>query len=555
METFDLDEKYTLALSNEQLETDWNHLKEIPLDKLYHGYSLFRQIIFMLKDQKTDRSAEDLYDFIESIDDNNDLRQQLEQYEVKNFKLCYIDYVRKVYQTSIRGFEHLFTNVSPLLRVPINTELNIELTKMLEKSLINVDYKNQIDKINETIRCITDFLNELKEIENTLLQQSVQSLILTCEIMTLESPILKMIPKNIKCENYVPLNIHLIKIRSALQEWILNIKEKEIKLLWHEDFSPTTQFRIEQQQNCFQKYLNVENGITSVDPQNEMNEEDRWEFLQMNADYGNYNNIAENNILDEEYITIKPNRIPTTTDNQAFQETSFEDAPEYSTLLRVVIQVVPLIRSTFSQEIHDQQTTEIESIPLTKLQKFVITHPDEKISSHGWRGEKLYEQLRKLFNEKKYDSKALVVVDKDQILIDFLNTNSQLPHPMMLEYKIIDKTLLVQIQLQFRTNTFEYFATSDAKISIVIHRFISDNNLQPKSPEIYLIFSDEFGKCIHGETIADISGNKLIKILVTEATTDNKTLCEVTVHSNEGKHFKIQLRQRSPSFVVVVVFL
>jgi hypothetical protein len=305
METFDLDEKYTLALSNEQLETDWNHLKEIPLDKLYHGYSLFRQIIFMLKDQKTDRSAEDLYDFIESIDDNNDLRQQLEQYEVKNFKLCYIDYVRKVYQTSIRGFEHLFTNVSPLLRVPINTQLNIELTEMLEKSLINVDYKNQIAKINETIRSITDFLNELKEIENTLLQQSVQSLILTCEIMTLESPILKMIPKNIKCENYVPLNIHLIKIRSALQEWILNIKEKEIKLLWHEDFSPTTQFRIEQQQNCFQKYLNVENGITSVDPQNEMNEEDRWEFLQMNADYGNYNNIAENNILDEDQIAYQ----------------------------------------------------------------------------------------------------------------------------------------------------------------------------------------------------------------------------------------------------------
>jgi hypothetical protein len=57
------------------------------------------------------------------------------------------------------------------------------------------------------------------------------------------------------------------------------------------------------------------------------------------------------------------------------------------------------------------------------------------------------------------------------------------------------------------------------------------------SPEIRFVFSDEFGKCINGETIADLSVNKLVKIIVIEANVNNDTLCEVIVHPNEGKHF------------------
>jgi hypothetical protein len=538
METLDLDEKYTVALSNEQLETEWNHLKEIPLDKLYHSYNLFRQIIFMLKDQKNDRSTDDLYTFIESIDDNNGLRQQLEQYEVKNFKLCYIDHVRKLYETSIRGFEHLFTDVSPLLRVPINTQLNTELTKKLETSLVNSNYDNKIEKINQTIQSITNLLNDLKEIEDILQQQSIQSLTSTCTIMSVENPILKDIPENIKCENYVALSIHLIKIRSTLQEKIININEKENKILWHEDFSPNSQWRATQQENCFQNYLNVENGITTVNQQNNINDEGSWDFLQMNVDNPNYDGMPENDVFNDEPTLVQSNPI-TTTDNSGFQEIDIEGVPEYSTLLQLVIKIVPLTTSTFIQRIHDkqQQKEEIESIPLTKIQKFAIAHPDGKVGSHGWRGEKLYEQLRKLFTEKKYDTKTLGIVDKDQIFMDFLNPDSQLPPRLMLDYKIIEKTSLIQIQFQFQTNTFEYFATSDANISTIIHRFISDSNLQPKSPEIYFVFSDEFGKCINGETIADLSVDKLVKIIVIEANVNNDTLCEVIVHPNEGKDF------------------
>jgi hypothetical protein len=86
--------------------------------------------------------------------------------------------------------------------------------------------------------------------------------------------------------------------------------------------------------------------------------------------------------------------------------------------------------------------------------------------------------------------------------------------------------------------------TSSAKISTVIDRLIHDNNLQLKSQDIYLNFSDEFGKCINGETIADISANKLINIIVTEENVDNSTLCEITLHPNEGRHFLHQIQRK-----------
>lgn len=538
IETFDLDEKYTVSLSHQQLESDWNHLKEMPLDKLYHSHRLFRQIVLILKDQENDRSADNLYEFIESIDDdNNDLRQQIEQYEIKNFKLCYIDHVRKLYKTSIEGFEYLFTDVSDLLRVSINTALNTELIQMFDTTLINIDYGDQIENINKIIQTITDFLNDLKDIEDTLLQKSTQSLSKTCEYIIDENPILKLIPENIKCENYVPLNIYLIKVRSSLQERILNIKEKEVKFLWDEDFSTNSQHRSTSQQNRFQNYLNAENGLISADPQDGTNE-DEWNVFPMNNDDSNYN-ISDNDLLFNEVQLSIPQNHVLPIDNQILDRVQFEDEINYSVSVQLLIKTVPLTSSIFNQKMHEerQKIVEKESVPTTKAQRFLVTYPDGKTVGHLWRNEKLYEQFRKVFQEKKYDSDTLVVVDKDQIFIDFMNNNSQPSHQISLEYHIIKKDLLIQIQFKFKTKIFEYMVTSGANVSTVINHFIHDNNLQSISPEIYLNFSDEFGKCINCETIADISANKLINIIVTEENTNDGTLCEVTLHPNEGNYY------------------
>jgi hypothetical protein len=65
------------------------------LDKLYHGHNLLRQIVMMLKHCQDDLSQINLSDFVHSLGDNNTIREQVEQYEIKNFQLCHIDHIRK----------------------------------------------------------------------------------------------------------------------------------------------------------------------------------------------------------------------------------------------------------------------------------------------------------------------------------------------------------------------------------------------------------------------------------------------------------------------------
>ncbi|CAF3101241.1 unnamed protein product, partial [Rotaria sp. Silwood2] len=87
-----LEEKYLIRLSDEQLENEWNHLKNILLDKLYYAHNLLRQIAFTLKNHLNDLSSIYLFEYVGMTDDDNNIHQQLEQYEIKNFQLCYIQW-------------------------------------------------------------------------------------------------------------------------------------------------------------------------------------------------------------------------------------------------------------------------------------------------------------------------------------------------------------------------------------------------------------------------------------------------------------------------------
>ncbi|CAF4777612.1 unnamed protein product, partial [Rotaria sp. Silwood2] len=186
-------------------------------------------------------------------DKDNDILQRLEQYEIKDFQLCYIDHVIAIYEESVSGLQHLFTDIPPLLRIHIDSKLNDELIQKLNENIINIDYNNDVDKIQKTIQTITEFLNELKIIENRLQQQSTQSLIETCEYLAIENPILSWIPHRIKCENYVDLYMHLIRTRSKLQEKKFNIEEQKMKL-WDENFNSDEQQ--DKQGSRLQQYLN-----------------------------------------------------------------------------------------------------------------------------------------------------------------------------------------------------------------------------------------------------------------------------------------------------------
>ncbi|CAF1641541.1 unnamed protein product, partial [Didymodactylos carnosus] len=130
----------------------------------------------------------------------------------------------------------------------------------------NNDYQQSPDEIKSNIEAITELLNELKIIEPILSQQSTASLEEVCKHLEIKSPILSMLPNEIKCENYLPVIILLIKQRTKLQEQLIIFEEKEIKTvncqLWNEGFvDDKEQSSVEKQDlsiNRFQDYLTNE---------------------------------------------------------------------------------------------------------------------------------------------------------------------------------------------------------------------------------------------------------------------------------------------------------
>ncbi|CAF5130369.1 unnamed protein product, partial [Rotaria sp. Silwood1] len=165
---------------------------------------------------------------------------------------------------------HTFINVSHLIRVPFDKKLNDELDHIFRSSLIPSNDQTIKEEFQSKIRMITEFLNDLKDIEDLLAGQWTQSFVEICEYLRIDNLIVKLIPKEIKCENYVPLCLKPIDIRSQLQERTIDIEEKTIDL-W------STRFDIsdinQSNENSFQIFRNknddflpiMSNSISSLD--------------------------------------------------------------------------------------------------------------------------------------------------------------------------------------------------------------------------------------------------------------------------------------------------
>ncbi|CAF4446740.1 unnamed protein product, partial [Rotaria sp. Silwood2] len=282
----------------------------------------------------------------------------------------------------------------------------------------------------------------------------------------------------------------------------------------------------EKQVNRFLDFLN-EPSISNETSQNitYSNDNDIWsEVLHETTNYPNIDNL-----LDHDDLSRQP------------QNSTIEEHLEYSSLFELHIKFVPLTLSNLFEEIHKQcQEVQTQVIPVTKAQRFVITHPDGKVHTYLWKSENLFEKLRNLFDKEKYDINTFVVVDKNEIFIDFTNRNIQLQYEISLEYFIIEKILLFSIQFNYQRKLFEYFATSKSNISIIINRFINDNNIKLSSNNIYLCFFDQHGKSIDDRTIADVTNqidhldNKTISITVTQEDNQTSMLCEVTLRTKQN---------------------
>jgi hypothetical protein len=535
-EILDLYGNYGMLLDEQQLETHWSHLKQMFLDKLYHGHNFLRQITTILKHHPDDLSSKGLYEFVESgTGENNYLQEQLKRHEIKDFQLCYIDHVRQLYEKSIEGFQYLFTDVPHLLHTVIDEQSNNELTQMFQSTL-NLNNENlQITEIQSTVQRITEFLNELKTIENTLLQRSTQSLREICEYVAVKNPILSLIPDAIKCEHYVSLNIYFIQLRSVLQERTINIQEKETKL-WSEKFHLQSDNQQQNREgNRYQGYLNSK--INTDEDQNSV-KNDEWPFPSIENDNMPTTGInKEFDIIDQELES--EHRL------ESVRKTEEATTVDYKSLFKLSTQFVPLTASKLVQQVHEQEHHILSAIS-TKAQKYTVKHPDGKNGLHMCTSEKLFENLRRIFDDKKYDLNTFVVIDQNEIAVNFINNGNQAPLRILPEYSIIERSHLIELQFQFGTKLLKYSTTSTCDILTIINRFIDDKQLELTSPDFRLCFFDELGKSIDCKTVGDIyrsENNSIVNILVKE---DNITsvLSEVIVRFKEGKlkvYFIVQI--------------
>ncbi|CAF4450175.1 unnamed protein product, partial [Rotaria sp. Silwood2] len=525
-EHLDLDEKYLVRLNDEQLEKEWNYLKDILLDKLYDTYKLLRQIALTLKTQQNDFSSNYLFEFVRMTDKDNDILRQLEKYEIKDFQLCYIDHVIEIYGESVSGFQHLFTDMPPLLRIHIDSQLNDKLVQNLNENIINIDYNNNVDKIQTTIQTITTFLNELKDIEDELQQQSTHSLTETCGFLAIENSILSWIPDKIKCENYVDVYIHLIRTRSKLQEQKFNIEEQKMKL-WDESFNADESQ--EKQGSRFQQYLNPHYDKQKSNENETTNKSnDDWQLPEIDTNETTPNVTNEHNLHNNDPYVNQP--LPNSNDLP-------EENIQYTSLMKLNFKAISCISSSLSQQIHKYRKEPLtEPTTVTRPPKYTIIHPNGESKSALWKRENICEQFKKLFDDKKYNYDLYIVVDKNEMFFDFTKNNYLLADPSILEYHIIEKQFLIQTKIYFRTQMKEYLTTSKCNVSTMIHHFIDNEQLKSLSTDIILCFFDEYGKCINDGIINDLCKPdcKTVSIFVTEETSNGNTLYELALQDKNG---------------------
>ncbi|CAF4089676.1 unnamed protein product, partial [Rotaria magnacalcarata] len=386
----------------------------------------------------------------------------------------------------------------------------------------------QIDELQSIVQQITAFSNELKAIENTLLQQSAKSLREICEFVAVENPILQLIPNTIKCEHYVSLNIYLIQLRSILQERTINIQERERKI-WSENLD--LQCDNQQQTKEVNRYQVYLNPTTTVDNNQTGNEIDEWPLLLTETD--KLTDIDK----DKGRNTIDPEPEPVEIEPAPIIERVISSV--YRSLFKLKIQFVPLTYSTLIQKLHEQEHPILSTLA-TKAQKYSLKYPDgRKPSSHLCKSEKLFENLKKAFSENRYDPETFAVIDQSQIVIDFINAGNRVPRSMSPEYSIIERTHLVDLRIHFRTNLFKYSTTSTCEILAIINRFTEESQLEITSSDTRLCFFDEVGKCIDDKTVGDIDrteNNSTVNIYVKEEDNTISVLSQITVQLKEDQH-------------------
>ena len=512
-EMIELGENYSRAIDREKLESEWSHLKDMLFDKLSDGYKLLRHIILLIKSNDNDLSHLSLNEFLNIYANDETIRTQQDRYEIRDFELCYLNHIQKLYSNAISDFHYLFTDVSQLLRTPIDDQTNEILNDLVKAKLIDVDYENDVEKLKSTIYTISKLLKELREIETTLFEQSTQSLGETCDFVAIENPILLWIPAEIRCENYVSLSIHFIRCRSILQEKLVNIEEKQ-DILWTEEIDDK-QNPIELK-NPFHYHLNTKEDKSQDEFINDlMGSEDGFKVPATTMN--NWNDLSH--LLDQD------DRIPpkANSDHQQIKtdpiniDEQINCPPLYTMQLKSVL----LESSPWFNLFNELKTVNGEEEK--KGKSVTIVYPDETSKSVLMRKEKLYEQFGKIFKDKAYSIETYIPVDEYHIGLDLNDKNPSLPRDFPSKYSILEKKCLLQVRIEYGQQSIDYFTKSECLVMNIFRRSLNDPKLGViLNPEKVICLFDENERLIYegiiGElfSVNDEEKSKLRLILIEE---------------------------------------
>ncbi|CAF3731288.1 unnamed protein product [Rotaria sp. Silwood1] len=504
----ELDENYSVPL-----EDDWIHLNILSIDQLYYGYTILRQITSILKNEQRDQSSEQLYTYIQTINGKDLTVEILKENNIRDFQLCHMNHVGKLYKDLVGRFEHLFTDTSALLQRPMSNELSKELEESFQNKLINIDNgcddKNLVVKtLESSINDIDELLNELKDIQDTLSDKGTESLAKICHDTHIKNSLLNIIGDKVKCENYVFLTVHLIHVRSKLQEKTIDFEEQNTEQWTDSFYEQADQTSQRSTRNRFR-------------PDERDDEED----------YDSGGRHVPGIVLNS---NPEPDPLPSPS-NQVHILSLFE--------LNIGPTSIASLKSVFGS---DDQTNNATTSP-DKVEMFELTNPCNvpKFCIKCKTGT-FYGKLKAHLIQKKYDMNTYAVVDYNKIFVDFTRTDARLPKPFPTKYCIVERSLLIPIVFQYGGEQYEYLTLSDCNVHNIIHRFIDEKELK-QSPEVRLLFYDKLWKCIENEMVSelshDVNHNLPVVIVVREENIEDSLLYTVNLQTKgsvclENQYFK-----------------
>lgn len=412
--TICLHENYSKRMDRGQLESEFARLKNLTFDQLSNDYKLIRRIIISITSDERDLSNLTVKEYVDQETNDSELKELVKTCEIEVIQLSYLNEMEQNFTQLLENFQNSFVNVPNILRTPMSDELNQQLKLAFQENLFSVDRDDNLDRYREAIKQIDNLLDELFSIEKELCQNSHQPIKLICEALVIENMYLYLIPE-VACEHFVSFGNLMIKIRSIIQQKLINLEEST-KQRWFEEIDEMDG----ETENRYATYLE-----TTFESQR---------------------NVSSDNVL-----------LSLTTDR------------------KIELQIFPLEPFTRSKFMDTQriQTTDNDQ----QCVRVKIILPNESVEFDRIDRKEIRTCLRQTLDNNAFDENEYCVTSENLIGIDLSNENDRSLIENSREFHIVRKENLVRIKIQYENNCVEFFARNQCSFHQILHYSVTKFNI------------------------------------------------------------------------------